>query len=108
MRLLELRKKYNYTQTQIANLLNTTQGNYGKYEREDAKIDLDSLCKLADLYQTSLDYLCNHETQNLIDTSNWTDGRKATFKIFEQLNERNIGILLGYVTHMLFEQNKTI
>jgi repressor LexA len=56
MRLRELRKANNYTQKYIANYLGVTQAAYSGWEVGRAKIDLESLKKLADFYCVSVDY----------------------------------------------------
>lgn len=73
MKLKELRENANKNQLEIANILNITQGTYGKYERGDLKIDLMSLTKLADYYGVSLDYLCDHRSNNALDNLNAED-----------------------------------
>ena len=54
-----LRKDKEFSQTEIANKLGISQRNYSHYETGDTNIPLDILCKLALLYETSIDYLLN-------------------------------------------------
>lgn len=56
-RLKELRKKYNYTQKYVANILEISQTQYYKLENNFSNISYDKLNKLANLYNTSIDYL---------------------------------------------------
>lgn len=65
-RLKEIREDRGYYQKDIANMLNTDQSNYSKYELEKINIPIESLHKLADFYDTSIDYLLYR-----------TDNRKA-------------------------------
>ncbi len=56
-RLKELREDVDKTQTEIAKILNMSQTGYSQYETETNDIPTDILKKLADYYDTSIDYL---------------------------------------------------
>ncbi len=56
-RMRMLRRYYDYTQKQIAELLHVAQSTYSDYEHGRANIPIDSLVVLAKLYGVSLDYL---------------------------------------------------
>jgi len=56
-RLKELREDNDIYQKEIAKYLNVDQSNYSKYELEKINIPIDTLKKLADYYNTSIDYL---------------------------------------------------
>ncbi|MDE7098807.1 MAG: helix-turn-helix domain-containing protein [Ruminococcus sp.] len=55
--LFDLRKQRNIKQSTIADILDISQQAYLKYEHGDADPTLDALCKLADFYGVSTDYL---------------------------------------------------
>lgn len=57
MRLKDLREDNDLTQTQIAKLLNVRQNTYSQYENGKRDIPIDLLWKLADFYNTSVDYI---------------------------------------------------
>ena len=57
LRIKDLREDNDYTQEEIAQLLNCKQNTYQQYESEKRQIPIDSLKKLAEFYKTSLDYL---------------------------------------------------
>ena len=57
LRLRDLREDNDLKQIDIANTLNTSQSTYSKYERGAREVPLDVLIKLADFYNTSVDYL---------------------------------------------------
>ena len=57
LRLRELREDNDYKQKEIADYLSCAQNTYAQYELEGRRISLESLWKLADLYNTSVDYL---------------------------------------------------
>lgn len=56
-RLKEIREDRDINQQEIAELLNTTQQQYSKYELGVQLIPIDRLNMLADFYNTSIDYL---------------------------------------------------
>lgn len=57
LRIKDLRDDNDYTQKFIAEYLHCDQSMYSKYERETRCVPLWVLRKLADLYDTSIDYL---------------------------------------------------
>ncbi len=57
LRIKDLREDNDYKQNQIAEYLSCAQNTYSQYETGERNIPLELLCKLADLYNTSLDYL---------------------------------------------------
>lgn len=58
-RLRSARKQKNLTQSQIAHMLSITNVSYSAYERGISIPSLDTACKLADMLDVSLDYLCD-------------------------------------------------
>lgn len=56
-RIKDLREDSDLNQTYISRLLNVSQVAYSYYELGKREIPLELLCKLADFYNTSVDYL---------------------------------------------------
>ena len=56
-RIKELRKMRKWNQKEVANVLNISQQQYSRIEKEDVKINADKLIKLAKLFNTSIDYI---------------------------------------------------
>ena len=56
-RLRDLREDNDYTQADIAKILNITRPQYNLYELGDRKIPIDKLQALADYYNVSVDYI---------------------------------------------------
>lgn len=56
-RLKELRKRYGMTQLDIAELVGLSHQAVGKWERGIATPDYDALCKLANRFNCTIDYL---------------------------------------------------
>ena len=56
-RIKSLREDHDLTQKQLSSLLNISQVAYSYYELEKRSIPLELLSKLADFYETIIDYL---------------------------------------------------
>ncbi|MCM1160591.1 MAG: helix-turn-helix domain-containing protein [Roseburia sp.] len=56
-RIRALREDNDYTQMQIANILNISQRTYADYELGNTRIPVDSLIILAKFYNVSMDYI---------------------------------------------------
>lgn len=67
IRLKELRIANNVSQTEIANLLDVTRQAYSRYELGQRELGYDMLCKLADYYNVSVDYLIGHDSSPLVE-----------------------------------------
>lgn len=62
LRLENLREKYGYTKKEVSLKLGFSANVYGSYEREERRPSLETLVKIANLYDVSLDYLiCGRE-----------------------------------------------
>ena len=59
--LIELRKLHRMTQRQVATVLGISQPSYIRYENGKAEPSLETLVKLGDLFDVSIDYLCGRK-----------------------------------------------
>lgn len=83
LRLKDLREDNDYTQKQIAEILNCKQNTYQQYESEKRQIPIDMLKILAILYNTNIDYITYMTDES--KKSNW----KKEIKIKEkQIQEK--------------------
>ena len=57
MRLKELRVETGATQKQVADFIGCSSLVYSRYEREVREPDIDTLCKLADYFNVTVDYI---------------------------------------------------
>ena len=57
LRLRDIREDLDLTQVKIAAFLGCTQQTYSRYERGEAQMSYETLCRLADYFGTSVDYL---------------------------------------------------
>lgn len=55
-----LRKQHNLSQQKLADILHISQQSVYKYENNITSPDLDTLIKMADFFNTSVDYIIGH------------------------------------------------
>ena len=103
MKLKELRQKTGLNQTKTAQAIGIPRLNYNKYELEQVEPDIETLCKIADFYGVSLDYLCDHETKHLIDTSNYPGELKTLINIALKLSIAKLNMLNGFALRLAQE-----
>ena len=102
MKLIKLRKDKQLTQEQVANYLNMSQSTYQHYENQRAEPSIETLCKLADLYGVSLDYLVGRQFVN--EVGYLTEEQKNVVFAIKKLNDANINKILTQTLKMLDEQ----
>lgn len=78
-KLKECRKAKKMTQEEVAKLLNVTTQTYQNYELNKREPNIETLIKLANIFDTTIDYLIGREKKQLID--------KNDKEILEQLNK---------------------
>lgn len=71
--LRNLRKQHNLSQQKLADILHISQQSIYKYENDITSPDLDTLIKMADFFNTSVDYIIgnsniSHKIENITDT----------------------------------------
>lgn len=104
MNLKNLRKKNNYSQTEIAQKLNVVQATYNGYETEKYEPNIETLCKLADIYGVSLDYLIGREFK---DEVGYLDELELNIlKMTKKLNQTNKLQALAYISGLFTAQEK--
>ena len=68
-RLAELRNKKGTTQDEVASFIGVARTTYANYEQGTREPDIQTLCKLADLYNVPLDYLLGRSGSPIMETS---------------------------------------
>lgn len=73
-RLKEIRKKLGRTQHEVAQYIGITQNAYSYWENGKVKIDNESLKKLSDYFNVSIDYLLGRDIESAATQhTKWTD-----------------------------------
>lgn len=60
-RIKEIQQEKGLTQSQLAEMLSTTQSTVGKYEREEIQLTVDTIIKICKVFEVSADYLLGLE-----------------------------------------------
>ncbi len=97
MKLLELRKQKKITQSELAKILEIKQQYYSRYENNQAEPDIETLCKIADYYGVSLDYLCEHQSKALELPANLSQDDKQTIFAYLALPELKKAVIRGEI-----------
>jgi len=103
MKFKELRKNKGATQEEVAKMLNVVKSTYNGYENGNSEPTIATLCKLADYYGVSLDYLCDHKSLAL-ELPPLDENQKQLIKVITQLNRDNLGLAYGFVMALYQKQ----
>lgn len=104
MNLKKIRKSANLTQLQLAKALNISQQNLCRYETGQNEPDIETLKKIADYFDVSLDFLCDRpRPYDLPSTA--TKDQKEAISIILQLNTINTIKAISYCAGLLAGQN---
>lgn len=99
MKLLELRQSNNLSQQELCKHINLTQEKYSRLETNTTKIDAETLIKIANYYDVSLDYLCDRQYNNNIGYI--PDEKRATIQKLLKLDNLEFEKVDGYITALL-------
>ena len=67
LNLLQLRNQKELSQEQVAQIIGVSKQAYGHYEREERELGYGMLCKLADYYGVTVDYLIGHDSNAVMN-----------------------------------------
>lgn len=97
-----IRRKAKETQNQIAEILNTTQQQYSKYEKGTQEIPVRHIITLAKHYNITTDELLGlRKTENII-----TDEIKEVIKLYSKLNDKRKGKAELYIEQLVEQQEE--
>ena len=102
MRLIELREERNLTQTDIANAIQTSRTNIGRWEKGENEPAASYVIKLADFFECSTDYLLGRSDDfgNVTVQANGTQlsaDEQKLLDLFNTLSPTHKAQVLGYV-----------
>lgn len=104
MNIRSLRKSEKKTQVEIAKFLSIAPTTYSGYELGTSEPTIETLCKLADYYHVSLDYLVGREFTN--DVGFLTSQEKFLLENFRQLSEETQLKFLARIEGALITEQK--
>ena len=82
-KLSKLRKEYNYTQEQLADILGVTRQSISKWESDIAYPETEKLVKMGKLFECSMDYLLNEDVVEKQGTQSTEKG--SLWEIFKKI-----------------------
>lgn len=103
MNLTKIRKDANKSQKEISEYLKVARSTYNGYELEKSEPNIETLIKLADYYNVSVDYLIGREFKN--EVGYLTEEEINFVKTFLLLNEQNKYKITGYLFGLLAQQD---
>lgn len=103
MRLQELRETNKKTQLEVANALNIHPVTYNNYEKQKANPNIDTLTKIADYYNVTIDYLVGRDFAN--DVGYLSEDQRYLLEEFKKLNPINQMKILAEIKGMLLVQD---
>ncbi|MBQ7975721.1 MAG: helix-turn-helix transcriptional regulator [Clostridia bacterium] len=104
-RLKSLREEAELTQQELAEKLSCAQQTITSYESERTQPDIETLCKMAAIFDTSVDYLIGYSdvrrSFSYADESELVDREKVLLKSFcripDEMKDCIIGIIESYL-----------
>lgn len=93
MKLKELRLKHGLSQKEFAEILGIKNNTYNQYEHENRTPDIETLIKIANYYNVSLDYLLENPTPPKTKNE-FTLQEEELIDIYRELSDRNKEIIL--------------
>lgn len=91
-RIIELRKKKGWSQTELAKKVEASREVIGKYERDEAQPSVETAKKIADALDVTLDYLVDEEALPTFDKV--TVGRLKSTQSLDEENRRHVFAML--------------
>lgn len=106
-RFKEVRKKLKLKQSDVAKALNVSVATYSRYEVGEFKPDMFKLCKMADIYSVSVDYLLMRTNIPYMMESDEQDPNTDFIIKYNALGQRSknmINMLLDHEYKLLSEK----
>mgnify|MGYP001852586760 CR=1 FL=1 len=96
-----LRNQFGYNQREMASLLNLAKATYARYETGETEPDFQTLFKIANYFNCSIDYLLGHQTQGILHLDSLTQAQRKLVELIQKLNNDQALIAIGYFSEML-------
>jgi len=92
-RIIELRKKNNLSQTDLAQIVGLSYAQIGRYETKGSQPPAEVLNKLAETLDTTVDFLINGDTNEKAKSTLKDAELLQQFKAVEQLNDDDRSVI---------------
>ena len=103
MKLKELRKNEKLNQSEIAQKLNIPLMTYNNYENEKTEPNIETLIKIANFYNVTIDYLIGRDFAN--DIGYLSNTERELLNTFKQLKPLNQIKILAEIKGILIAQD---
>ena len=100
MNLKSTRIQSKKTQQEVADFIQINQNTYSNYENEKTQPPIETLIKIADYFNVSLDYLCGRQYNNQIGYI--PDSKKDIIKKIIQLDDNVIKKADAYISALIY------
>ena len=102
LKLLELREEKNVPQDTLAALLGVTRQAYSRYERGERELGYNSLIKLAQYFDVSIDYLLNNTSYYYPDKLNqsYSDKELELISNYRKLPQQSQEYVYGIIQNL--------
>ncbi len=97
-----LRKNKAVTQEEVAKYLNVAPSTYRGYEANTSEPNIETMIKLANYFDVSLDYLCGRQFNNQVGYI--PEDRKELVKLILKLKDEDVNKILGYASALIDEK----
>ena len=106
MNLRTIRLLAKKTQLEVAKALNVTQVTYSNYEQGKTEPDNETLIKLAEYFNTTIDNILGHETKHIIDTSSMSLTKIDFIKQIKDLSDNTVNSLNAFLQGILYAEKE--
>lgn len=100
-RIQELRKQHKFSQVELAEKINISKSQMIRYENKGVQPPADTLNKLSEIFNTSVDYLLNGTTGEKAKATLQNTELLQRFKEVENLPERERSVILEVIAAYL-------
>lgn len=95
-----LRVESGKTQKALAESLHIARSTYNNYEQNVAEPNIETLIKLADYFDVSLDYLCGRQNSNLLFIDSLSKNKRQLIEMVKSLSEDETLIAIGFLAKL--------
>jgi transcriptional regulator with XRE-family HTH domain len=92
-RILDLRKRKNLSQTDLANAVGISYAQIGRYETKDTQPPAEVLKKIADALDTTVDFLISGDTDEKAKSALKDSELLQQFRAVEQMNDEDRSVV---------------
>ena len=98
--LKNIRISHNLTQKELAEELGIKRSTYNGYEQGISEPTIETLKKIADHFDVSLDYLCDRQNKNIVRFDSLSEPKKQLLEMIMPMSDEQIYSLIGYAARL--------